>query len=226
MPGIYGDLRNYARNSGFENWNGQTVVSTSGGDGPDLWTAGFGSGSTFILTRASTGQDTGTFCGGMSYSHANASDLHQVAALVNDWKGQTISFSARVATATSGAVRPFVSSDGGTTKTYGQYNTGAGATTYETLKVEGFAVPSGATALWYGFSLERSASIFFDSVSLNVGSAAETAFPPAGPKSASWTIVSNTTTRTFDPTAVTFTTQLQVAFATLLRDLQNAGIIG
>lgn len=225
MPGIYGDLRNLARNASLEMWNQATIASTSNGQGPDLWTLGLGTGSTYIVSRASTGMDNGTFCAGITYTHTVVSDLHQVAAALNDLKGEVISFSILAATATAGALRPFISTDGGTTKTYGNYHTGSSATVYEILKVEGVAVPSTASAVWYGVELAKTSSILLDSVALTLGSAAETNFAPMFGRSAAWTQTSGATVRDVDMTG-TATTLIAQALGTLVRDLQAAGILG
>lgn len=225
MPGIYGDLRNLARNAGMELWTQGTNTTTSNAEAPSAWQLGVGTGSTLNVSRASTGQDSGTFCAGVAYTHVLASEIHQVASVVNDLKGETISFSVKVATATANACRPWISSDGGTTKTYGNRCTGAGATTYEVLKVEGFAVPSGATAVWYGIEFNASATVLIDAAALVLGSAAETDFGPMYPKSAAWTQTSGATVRDVDMTG-TATTLVVQALGTLVRDLQAAGILG
>lgn len=225
MPGIYGDLTNIALNNTFEFWNGATVVSTSNADISNAWVSGIGTGSTFIASRASTGQNTGAFAIGMSYTHAVVSDIHQVAQILNDLKGETISFSVLVATATANVCRPFISTDGGTTRIYGNKNTGAGATTYEILKVEGVAVPSAASAVWYGLEFIATATaILIDAAALTLGSAAETDFAPRYGKSPAWSQTSGATTRVVDMTA-TATSAMNV-IGTLVRDLQNAGILG
>jgi hypothetical protein len=115
MPGIFGDLRNLALNPGFEMWVQQTIASTSNGFVGDKWVLALGTGSTYIASRASTGQDLGTFCAGIAYTHAVASDFHQVAVLA-DMKGQTISFGIK---ARHHGLRlpPVHLTDGGTNKT-------------------------------------------------------------------------------------------------------------
>ena len=223
MPGIYGDLRNLARNASFEQFNQATLTSTSGAETADLWVIAPGSSSGFVASRASTGQETGTFCLGSTYTHSAISNLYQVAAILNDLKGETISFSARAASATANAFRPWISSDGGTTKTYGNYNTGAGATTYEILKAEGFAVPSGATAVWYGLEFRATCAYFLDAASLTLGSAAETDFMPQFGGSAAWTSTSGATVRVVDATA-TATSAMNI-IRTLVMDLQELGIL-
>lgn len=225
MPGIYGDLRNLARNASFELWNQQTIASTSNGFIGDSWVLGLGTGSTFIASRASTGQDSGTFAAGITYTHTIVSDVHQVAAILNDLKGETISFSAKVASATANFCRPFISTDGGTTRTYGNKITGAGATTYEIIKVEGVAVPSAATAIWYGIEFIATGTLFIDSAALTLGSAAETDYAPMFGRSAAWTQTSGATVRDVDMTG-TATTLIAQALGTLVRDLQAAGILG
>jgi len=229
MPGIFGDLRNLALNPGFKIWNQQTLASTSNGFIGDKWVLGLGTGSTFIASRASTGQDLGTFCAGIAYTHAVASDFHQVAVLA-DMKGQTISFGIKVKTTTARACRPWISTDGGTTKTYGQYNTGLtsdGSTAiYEQLKIEGIAVPTTATAVWFGVELAAtSSSLLFDTATLNLGSAIDTTPGPfTGRSSAAWTQTSGATVRDVDMTG-TATTLVVQALGTLVRDLQALGIL-
>lgn len=224
MPGLYGDLRNLALNAGFEMWIQQTIASTSNGFAGDKWVMALGTGSTYIASRASTGQDLGAFCAGVSYTHAVASDFHQVAVL-NDMKGQTISFGIKVASATAGACRPYISTDGGVTKTYGNYNTGAGATTYEQLKIEGQAIPTTATAVWFGVELTKTATMLFDSATLNLGSAIDTSVGPmTGRSSAAWTQTSGATVRDVDMSG-TATTLVVQALGTLIRDLQALGIL-
>lgn len=222
MPGIFGDLRNLALNNGFEYWNQQTIASTSNGFIGDNWVLGLGTGSTFIASRASTGQDLGSFCAGISYTHAVVSDLHQVAVLA-DMKSQVISFGIKVASATAGACIPFISTDGGTTRTYGQLNSGRGATTYEQLKVEGIAVPTTATAVWFGVELRKTATMLFDSASLTLGSAIDTSTGPLVAKGAAWTQTSGSSVRVVDMTA-TATSAMNI-IGTLVRDLQNAGLL-
>lgn len=224
MPYPFGDLNQLALNHGFELWNQATIVSTSNGFVSDKWVLGLGTGSTYIASRASTGQDLGTFCAGVSYTHAVASDFHQVAVLA-DMKGQTISFGIKVASATAGACRPFISTDGGTTKQYGNYNTGAGATTYEQLKIEGIAVPTTATAVWFGVELTKTATMLFDTATMNIGSAIDTAPAPRfGKSSAAWTTTSGATVRDIDMTG-TATTLIVQAFGTLVADLKALGIL-
>lgn len=228
MPGIFGDLRNLALNNGFEIWNQATIASTSNGFAGDKWVMALGTGSTFISSRASTGQDLGTFCAGVSYTHAVVSDIHQVAVLA-DMKGQTISFGIKVKSSVAGAVRPYISTDGGTTKTYGNYNTAAvdstGTTIYEQLKIEGIAVPTTASAVWFGVTLEKTATIYLDTASLNLGSAIDTTPGPAfGRSSAAWTQTSGSTVRDVDMSG-TATTLVVQALGTLVRDLQALGIL-
>lgn len=228
MPGLFGDLRNLALNHGFEMWIQQTIASTSNGFVGDKWVIALGTGSTFIASRASTGQDLGAFCAGIAYTHAITSDFHQVAVL-NDMKGQTISFGIKVKTTTAGAVRPYISTDGGTTKTYGNFNTGLtsdGSAIYEQLKIEGVAVPTTATAVWFGVELSKTASsLLFDSATLNLGSAIDTQpGPQFGRSSAAWTQTSGATVRDVDMTG-TATTLVVQALGTLVRDLQALGIL-
>jgi hypothetical protein len=224
VPGILGDLRNLALNPGFELWAQQTIASTSNGFVGDKWVLGLGTGSTFIASRASTGQDLGSFCAGISYTHAVASDFHQVAVLA-DMKSQTISFGIKVASATVGCCRPFISTDGGTTKTYGNLNTGLGATTYEQLKIEGVAVPTTATAVWFGVELVKTGTMLFDSSGLHLGSAIDTQTGPfTGKSSAAWTQTSGATVRDVDMTG-TATTLVVQALGTLIQDLKALGIL-
>ncbi len=222
MPGVFGDLRNLALNNGFELWNQQTIASTSNGFAGDNWVMALGTGSTYIVSRASTGQDLGSFCAGVSYTHAVVSDFHQVA-LLADMKGQVISFGIKVASATAGACVPYISTDGGTTKTYGQLNSGQGATTYEQLKIEGIAVPTTATAVWFGVEFRKTATMLFDSASLTLGSAIDTQTGPLVGKGAAWTQTSGATVRVVDMGA-TATSAMNI-LGTLVRDLQNAGIL-
>lgn len=226
MPGIYGDLRNLALNAGYEFWNQATVASTSQGQAGNLWVMDLGTGSTYIASRASTGQDTGTFCAGINYTHSVVSGLHQVAAVLADMKGETISFSVRVSCAVAQAVYPYISTDGGTTKTYGQPHSGAGGTAaFETLKIEGVAVPSTATAVWYGLEFRKTMTpLLVDSACLTLGSAAETDFGPLFGKSAAWTQTSGASVRDVDMSG-TATTLVVQALGTLVRDLQNLGIL-
>lgn len=144
--------------------------------------------------------------------------------MLNELKGQTLSFSLKIATATARSCRPFISTDGGTTRTYGNYNTGAGATTYEVVKVEGVAVPSTATAIWVGLELNATATIFIDSTALTLGSAADTAFSPAfGRSVAAWTHTSGATVRVVDASATA--TSVMNIVRTLVMDLQSAGLL-
>lgn len=223
MPGILGDLRNLAMNPDFEIWRQQTIASTSNGFVGDKWVLGLGTGSTYIASRASTGQSLGTFCAGISYTHAVVSDFHQVAFLA-DLKSQVISFGIKVASATAGACIPFISTDGGTTRTYGQLNSGAGATTYEQLKIEGIAVPTTATAVWFGVELRKTATMLFDSATLQLGSAIDTQTGPRFGKGAAWTQTSGATVRDVDMSG-TATTLVTQALGTLVRDLQDLGIL-
>jgi hypothetical protein len=223
MPGIYGDLRNVALNNGFEFWGQATIASTSNGTAADMWVIGLGTGSTYIASRASTGMDSGTFCAGISYTHTVVSDLHQVAQVLGDMKGQTISFGIKVATSTANACRPFISLDGGTTRTYGNYHTGSSATVYEFLKVEGIAVPTTATNVWYGIELVKTATFLLDTATLNFGSAVDTAPTPQFGKSAAWTMTSGSTVRVVDMGA-TATSAMNI-IGTLVRDLQALGIL-
>jgi hypothetical protein len=223
LPGIYGDLRNMAYNPSFENWNLATIVSTSAGIAADGWVLGLGTGSTYIASRASTGQDSGSFAVGISYTHTVRSDIHQVMGVLGALKGEVISVSFRVATATANSCRPFISEDGGTTRTYGNFCTGAGATTYETLKVEGFAISSSATAIWYGIELNATATILLDAAAFAFGSAAETSFTPQAVGGAAWTHTSGATVRVVDASA-TATSAMNI-IRTLVMDLQNQGIL-
>ena len=223
MPGIYGDLRNMAYNANFENWNLATIVSTSAGIAADGWVLGLGTGSTYIVSRASTGQDSGSFAAGISYTHTIKSDIHQVMGVLAALKGEVISCSFRVATATANACKPFISTDGGTTRTYGNACTGAGATTYETLKVEGVAVPSDASAVWFGLELNATSTILVDAAAFSFGSAAETSFTPQACGGAAWTHTSGATVRVVDATA-TATSAMNI-LRTLVMDLQNQGVL-
>lgn len=224
MPGLFGDFRNLAQNAGFEYWNQQVTATTSNGFIGDKWVLGLGTGSTFVASRASTGQDLGTYCAGINYTHAVASDMHQVANLAN-LKGQTISFGIKVGTVTAACCRPFISTDGGTTKTYGAYNLGqAAATTYEQLKIEGVAVPTTATAVWFGVELVKTAVMYFDSATLNLGSAINTVPGPHTALVDAWTQTSGATVRSVDMTG-TATTLIAQALGTLVRDLQAIGIL-
>jgi hypothetical protein len=138
-------------------------------------------------------------------------------------KGETISVSFRVATATARACRPFISEDGGTTRTYGNYCTGAGATTYETLKTEGITISSSATAVWFGLELNATSTILVDAAAFAFGSAAETSFTPNAIGGAAWTHTSGATVRVVDATA-TATSAMNI-IRTLVMDLQNQGIL-
>lgn len=228
MPGLYGDLQNLALNPGFEIWNQATVASASNAFAGDKWVMALGTGSTYIASRASTGQDLGTFCAGIAYTHAVASDFHQVAVL-DDMKSQTISFGIKVKSTTAGACRPYISTDGGTTKQYGNLNSGAvdssGNAIYEQLKIEGIAVPTTATAVWFGVELTGTATMLFDSAGLFLGSAISTTPGPRfGKSSAAWTQTSGATVRDVDMSG-TATTLVVQALGTLVRDLQALGIL-
>jgi hypothetical protein len=224
MPGVYGDLANLARNSSMEHWTQGTNTTTSGAEAPSAWVLGVGTGSTLNVSRASTGMDSGAFCAGVAYTHVIASTLSQVVGALDDMKGETVSFSARVASATAGMIRPYISTDGGTTKQYGNYNSGAGASTYEILKVEGIAVPSNASALHIGLEFRRTGTVLIDAAALTLGSAAETDYAPRFAKGAAWTQTSGATVRNVDMTGTASTLVVQ-ALGTLVRDLQAAGIL-
>lgn len=225
MPGLYGDLLNRARNASMEHWTQGTNTTTSNAEAPSAWVLGVGTGSTLNVSRASTGMDSGSFCAGVAYTHVVRSDIHQVASVLADYKGETISFGVNVASATAGVCRPFISEDGGTTRTYGNRNTGAGATTYEQLKVEGVAISSSATAIWYGLEFNASGTVLIDWAALAMGSAVDTTPMPMFGKSAAWTQTSGATVRDVDMTG-TATTLVVQALGTLVRDLQNLGILG
>ena len=226
MPGIYGDLRNLARNPGFEMWTRTTSLTTSDTDSADAWAVSFGASSTFAISRATTGMDLGRSCLGMTYTHVATSDIHQVTGMVDDLKGQVVSFGIKVATTGVRSCRPYVSTDGGTTRTYGNYHTGSSATVYETLKVEGIAVPNStaATFVWFGLELYATCTLLIDSAQFNIGSAVDTSFPPSFARSPIWTITSGSTNRAIDP-GVTATTAV-ANLSTLIRDLQALGILG
>lgn len=224
MPGIFRITQNLALNAQFEYWYQNTLTSTSGAQAADLWTVAIGSGSTYVASRASTGQDLGAFCVGISYTHANASDLFQTAAVLADLKGQLISFGIKVASATAGCCIPYISTDGGTTKQYGQLNTGLGATTYEQLKLEAISVPTTATGVRFGVELRKTGTMLFDSAVLNLGAAIDVQPGPSFGKSAAWTMTSGATIRNIDMGATANTTAMQ-ALGTLVRDLQALGIL-
>lgn len=188
---------------------------------------GLGTGSTYIASRASTGQRLGDFCAGISYTHAVASTLHQVAVLA-DMKGQTVSAGFFVASATATAVYPWISTDGGTTKQYGQPNQGLGATTYEQLKIEGIAVPTTASAVWFGLEFRKTATVLVDDAVLNIGSAVDTQPAPRfGRSSAAWSITSGASNRTIDMGAAVASgaTNVMQLFGTLVRDLIAQGVL-
>lgn len=226
MPGLFGDFDNLALNPDFELWAQQSIASTSNGFVGNEWVLGLGTGSTYIASRASTGQNLGSFCAGINYTHAVVSDFHQVA-LLADMKSQVISFGIKVATATVACCRPFISTDGGTTRTYGQLNAGLGATTYEQLKIEGVAVPTTASAVWFGVELVKTAVMLFDTATLNLGSAIDTQPGPSFGKGAAWTATSGPTVRDIDMTLAVpsgSTLPMQI-IGTLVADLKAKGIL-
>jgi hypothetical protein len=223
MPGLFGDFDNLALNADFELWAQQTIASTSNGFVGDSWVLGLGTGSTYIASRASTGQNLGSFCAGITYTHAVVSDFHQVA-LLADMKGQTLSFGIKVASATAGVCRPFISIDAGVTRQYGNLNSGLGATTYEQLKIEGVAIPTTATNVWFGVELVKTGTMLFDTSTLNIGSAIDTSPAPSFGKGAAWTFTSGATVRDVDMTG-TATTLVAQALGTLVRDLLAKGIL-
>ncbi len=168
--------------------------------------------------------DLGRHCLGMTYTHVANSDIHQVVAMVDDLKGLTVSFGIKVATTGVRSCRPYVSTDGGTTRTYGNYHTGSSATVYETLKIEGIAIPTTTTGIWFGIELYATCTLLIDSAQFNLGSAMDTSYQPTFARSPIWTITSGSTNRAIDP-GVTATTAV-ANLSTLIRDLQALGILG
>src|SRR5262245_8471284 len=167
-------------NGGLEIWQrGVGAFTTSGTYGPDRWLLNIGAGSTLSLTRDNANQDTGSqFCASCVYTHAVESYLQQLMVEeVVGLRGRTLTFSARVRTATAGAARLAIYDSGTGAYTYGAYHTGSGA--YQTLAVT-LTVSATATNLRPSLALGASCTAFLDSATLVVGNPAP-AFVPLSP---------------------------------------------
>lgn len=168
------DKLNLAVNGGFEQWSAGAGPFTGDLDATaDGWYADEGASSAFSTARNSADADAySQYCAAVTYTHAATSSLYQrlSANLLGIIKGQVISFGVRVKCTTAGAVYPYMSEDGGTTRVYGQPNTGASG--YQKLVVESFPPSTSATAIVYGLEFRASATAYVDNATLAKGSAA------------------------------------------------------
>jgi hypothetical protein len=163
---------NLLTNGGMEVDQRGGTVTASGAYAHDRWLLTLGGTSTISVTDETTLVDTGSGHAMKAiYTHGTAvSTISQKLEGLAELKGRVLSLGIRVKVATANAVRPWISTDGGTTKTYGSYHTGGD--TYEALKVENVAVAAGATSVMVGLELAASTTVYVDNAMLVIGSVA------------------------------------------------------
>lgn len=168
------DKLNLAVNGGFEQWSAGAGPFTGDLDaGADGWYGDEGTSSAFSIARNSADADTHSqYCAAVTYTHAATSSLYQrlSAAMLPIIKGRVISFGVRVKCTTAKSVYPYMSEDGGTTRVYGEPNTGQAG--YQKLVVESFPPSASATAVVYGLEFRATNVAYVDNATLANGSAA------------------------------------------------------
>lgn len=168
------DRINLVRNGGFEvdtaGWDATGVTLEHQSDGAD---AGSG-GCALVTLDAPSGEETTVATG--TVSQALAGDAAQL-------RGRLLSFQIRVASATAGAVHPFISDDGGETRAFGMRHgsvRGMGQPdpvsgedeAYETVRLEGFPVSDDASSVVFGVEVRAAGETRLDNASLVFGGAA------------------------------------------------------
>ncbi len=163
---------NLLTNGGFDIWQrGNGPFTATNAYTADRWQIVLGGTSTISVSKDTTNQDAGSSaCLAATYTHNAASSIQQKLEELAQLKTRSISLGVRVKASVDSSVRAWISTDGGTTKTYSGYHSGGG--TYETLKVENISVPTGATAVQVGVELAASGTYYLDNGMLVVGSVA------------------------------------------------------
>jgi hypothetical protein len=161
-------------NGGLDVWQrGSGPFSGNGTWTADRWTISLGGGSSLSVAKDTTNQDAGSqACAALTYTHSALTLFQQPVAfaaddgLINQLRGKTISFSARVRTATANAVQisVFGSVLGRVTGT-----THPGTGTYQTLSVSA-TLPTNETNLEVEIGLLASCTAYVDNAMLVVGS--------------------------------------------------------
>lgn len=164
---------NLLTNGGFEIWQRGTGPFTANGAWTaDRWMISLGGASTISVGRDSTFIDPNgsVFAAAVTYTHAAESYLAQsVLEVTGQLRGRTVTYSARVRTATASAVRLAVTVTGGAGVVYGSYHTGD--STFQTLSVT-TPVAAGATGVGVNVVFNASCSAYIDNAMLVVGSVA------------------------------------------------------
>lgn len=154
-------------NGGFEIWQRGSGPYTGSGDyTADRWQQSLGSGSTISTSRDSGNSDDGSeYCAAVTYTHLNESGIFQRLENYQQLRNKTITFSLRVKTATSNAVRIAIKDDVGG-YTYSSYHSGSGD--YETLTVTA-TVTSSTTQLNAEIRLGATSTVYLDNAMLVLG---------------------------------------------------------
>lgn len=158
-------------NGGFEIWQrGAGPFTAAAAYTADRWQISDTLGtSTISASKDTTNQDAGSAaCLAATFTKGDTNvSIQQKLEELAQVKTRTISLGVRVKASVANGARAWISTDGGTTKTYSGYHSGGG--TYETLKVENVTVPSGATAVLVGVELAASGTYYLDNAMLVVG---------------------------------------------------------
>jgi hypothetical protein len=162
-------------NPGMEVWQrGVGPFSANLAYTADRWRISLAGSSTLQVSRDSTNADAGSqYCAACTYAHNTASNIQQLLEGYLELRGRTLTFSARVRTATASAVR-IALYDSVNLQRYSAYHSGSGA--YETLTVTA-PIAAATTTVLAMVSFAASCTAYVDSTVLVVGTSA----PPYAP---------------------------------------------
>jgi len=163
---------NLLANGGFEIWQrGAGPFTGSLVYGPDRWMTNLGSGSTMSITRVAGADGTSTFAAQIVYTHSAASQLYQKVVNnsdLNELRGTSVSFSARVNSNAANAVQLNLFDSGGLNAVSAFH---PGGSTWQTLTVTGTVSGLGAGGeLHARLQFAASATVQVDDACLVVGS--------------------------------------------------------
>jgi hypothetical protein len=169
--------RNLLTNPGFEVFQRGGTITADLAYAHDRWQLDLAGSSTCTITDETTTVDTGSGHALKAvYVHNTASIVDQKIEDYLQLRGRTITFAVRVRKGVASSAYPYISDSG--SKTYGATTATTGA--YETLSVT-LAIGASATSVRAGVELRISDTVYLDSATLHVGSAAVayTPLPPA-----------------------------------------------
>lgn len=171
---------NLLTNPGFEVWQrGAGAFSAGDAYSADRWQLKLGSSSTLAVTRDTATVDT-LGQAALKVVHTAAGQASQIEQTLEDYwqfRGKTLTFSARVRQSVAGTARAYVADNG--SKVFGSTNASTGS--YVTLSVS-LAISTGSTGVTCGVDLtNQTDTCWLDNANLVIGGTVPDNYIPPNP---------------------------------------------